>query len=42
MPRNRDETIALFEACEAARREVCTAGKSEVEAHEAAKSVLNG
>jgi hypothetical protein len=38
---NRDETIALFERCEAARTEALAAGKDEDEAHEAAKAVWN-
>jgi hypothetical protein len=38
---NRDETVALFEACEAKRAAVLGAGKSEDEAHEAAKAHWN-
>jgi uncharacterized protein YjbI with pentapeptide repeats len=38
---NQDETIALFERCEAARNAAIEEGKSESEAHEAAKSVWN-
>ena len=39
---NRDETIELFDRCEAARRTALDAGKSEAEAHETAKAVWNG
>ncbi len=39
---DRDESIQLFEKCEAARKAALDAGKSEEEAHEAARSVWNG
>ncbi|MGO8953725.1 MAG: pentapeptide repeat-containing protein [Rhodomicrobium sp.] len=38
---NRDETVALFEACEAKRAAALGAGKSEGEAHDAAKAHWN-
>src|SRR5262245_36598808 len=38
---NQDETVALFERCEAARNAAVEEGKSESGAHEAAKSVWN-
>jgi hypothetical protein len=38
----RDETIALFKACEAKRAEALAAGKTDDEAHEAAKAHWNG
>jgi hypothetical protein len=38
----RDETIALWERCENARAAALAEGKSEDEAHEAAKSIWNG
>ena len=38
---NRDETVALFEACEAKRAAALGAGKSQDEAHEAAKAHWN-
>ena len=38
---NREESIALFERCEAARRQALDAGRNEVQAHEAAKAVWN-
>ena len=39
---NRDETIALFEQCEMARKTALDAGKDEGEAHAAAKTIWNG
>ncbi|MEM7620742.1 MAG: hypothetical protein AAF228_09840 [Pseudomonadota bacterium] len=38
---NQDETIAHFNKCEAARKAALDDGKSEDEAHEAAKAVWN-
>ena len=38
---NQDETIAHFNTCEAARKQALDDGKSEDEAHEAAKAVWN-
>src|SRR5215469_9373532 len=39
---DQDETIALFKRCEAARNLALDDGRSESEAHEAAKSIWNG
>ncbi len=38
---NQEESIALFEKCEAARKEALDSGKTEVDAHEAAKKKWN-